>query len=328
MAKPRKRGNAWQVEVCINGERDSGTFDTKEEAELWAANRKMEARNKKQGKLPHRTLHQALDKYLAEIAPKREGARWEIVRCRKLKRELPDVALSELTQYTSTTLIEWRDKSLKRIKPASVRREMGVLRSVFEACRLEWKWLLVNPLADVKRPGNSPHRKRRVHDHEAKAIVKRLGFVEGRVAQNKSQIIAVAFLFAIETGMRKGEILGLTHDHLRGKFAFLPKTKNGDQRDVPLSPRARELLGMLPKSENGKVFNVGSGTADNLFREARDKEGIIDLHFHDSRHEAATRLAKKLDVLELARVLGQRDPRTLMIYYNPTAEELADRLAA
>lgn len=61
-------------------------------------------------------------------------------------------------------------------------------------------------------------------------------------------------------------------------------------------------------------------------RQARDRAGLADLHFHDSRATAITRLAKRLDVLELARMVGHRDLRMLQVYYRETAEELAAKL--
>ena len=63
-----------------------------------------------------------------------------------------------------------------------------------------------------------------------------------------------------------------------------------------------------------------------MFRRARDTAMIENLHFHDSRAEAIWRLSKKLDVLELARVIGHRDIKSLLIYYQVDADELADRL--
>jgi len=74
------------------------------------------------------------------------------------------------------------------------------------------------------------------------------------------------------------------------------------------------------------VFTVNLANADALFRRVRDRLGIENLHFHDTRHEATTRLARKLDVLDLARMTGHRDPRSLMVYYNATASEVAGRL--
>src|SRR5690606_2087213 len=105
----------------------------------------------------------------------------------------------------------------------------------------------------------------------------------------------------------------------------LPRTKNGDERQVPLSLRAREILFLLPRGD-GPVFGVDSGTRDALFRKARDRAEIPDLHFHDSRAEAIWRLSKKLNVLDLARVIGHRDIRSLQLYYNADADELATLL--
>ena len=74
------------------------------------------------------------------------------------------------------------------------------------------------------------------------------------------------------------------------------------------------------------VFCINSNSLDALFRKYRDKAGISGLHFHDTRHEAITRLAKKLNVLDLARMVGHKKLNQLMTYYNESAEELAKKL--
>lgn len=125
--------------------------------------------------------------------------------------------------------------------------------------------------------------------------------------------------------MRSGEILGMTWEDVGAKSVTLPRTKNGDVRRVPLSPRAREILALLPKGRS-TAFDVDPGVKDALFRRARDAAEIANLHFHDSRAEAIWRLSKKLDVMELARMIGHRDLRSLMYYYNADPDELADRL--
>ena len=84
-------------------------------------------------------------------------------------------------------------------------------------------------------------------------------------------------------------------------------------------------LDALPESD-GPRFDLTSQQIDALFRKARDKSKIENLRFHDSRHEAITRLAKKPDVLSLARIVGHKDIRMLLVYFNETAEELAHRL--
>ncbi len=138
-----------------------------------------------------------------------------------------------------------------------------------------------------------------------------------------------AFLFALETGMRQGEIVALTWSNvfLEKRFLKIQASKNGDKRTVPLSNKAIELLKLQPHREKeARCFPIKSSSADTQWRKARKKAQVVDLCFHDTRHEAVTRLSKKLDVLELARTIGHRDLKSLMIYYNPTAEELAERL--
>ena len=106
---------------------------------------------------------------------------------------------------------------------------------------------------------------------------------------------------------------------------MVPRTKNGDSRDVPLSLRAREILAAMPR-DRPTCFDVHPGSRDAMFRRAVKAAQDEDLRFHDSRAEAIWRLSKKLDVLELARVIGHRDVRSLMSYYATSADDLADRL--
>lgn len=154
-----------------------------------------------------------------------------------------------------------------------------------------------------------------------------LGF-DGQTVTTTRDIIAVAFLFALETAMRQGEIWGLTWDDvfLDKKFVRLHETKNGTKRDVPLSNEAVRLLELLATNHSSKVFNSNQASSGTIFRRCLAIAGIKGLTFHDTRHEALTRLARKIDVLDLARMVGHRDPRSLMIYYNATAEEIAARL--
>jgi len=136
--------------------------------------------------------------------------------------------------------------------------------------------------------------------------------------------VGAAFLFAIETGMRAGEICALTRTNVHGAVAHLPKTKNGTKRDVPLSSCARQILDTLPEAET--VFGLQSSVLDTLFRRAREQCSIEDLKFHYTRHEAITRLARHLNVLELARMVGHKNLNELQTYYNETAEALAKKL--
>ncbi|HGM5043029.1 TPA: site-specific integrase [Stenotrophomonas maltophilia] len=201
---------------------------------------------------------------------------------------------------------------------------MNLLQSVFKSCRKDWGWLDSDPIKDVDRPRAPASRKRRVSQEELDRLTLALGY-NGGVPTKAGHRVALSFMFALETAMRAGEILGLTWEHVGAKSVTLPITKNGDLRRVPLTMRAREIIELLPKGAD-TVFNLDPGTRDVLFRKARDAAQIENLHFHDSRAEAIWRLSKKLDVLELARIIGHRDMRSLLIYYQTDADDLADRL--
>jgi integrase len=223
-------------------------------------------------------------------------------------------------------LAAWRDDRLKIVQSSTVNRELNLMSALFEQCRREWQWVKVNPVHDVKRPVNPQHRERIFTDVERDALCVELGFLESDLVVTKQQIIAVAFLFALETAMRREEITGLEWSRIDLKRCFLslPLTKNGDARQVPLSKRAIYLLGLLKSFE--KPFPVDKDVLSTLFRRACLNANIENAHFHDARATALTRLSKKLNVLELARMVGHRDIRSLQIYYRETAAELALKL--
>lgn len=319
MPSYRRRGTSWRAELYKDGARESATFPTKQQAVAWATQREAELTGEK---LPHHTLREALRRFARDISPGRKGAKWELARLGLLERD--QIASKPLAALSRTDIAGLRDRRLQAVSGPSVRREMNLLIAVLEECAGDWGWLKVNPARGVKRPPNAPARRRRVTQDEIDRITLALGLTDLE-ADTAAQRTGLAFLFALETAMRAGEILGLTWTDVREKAVKLPLTKNGDAREVPLSKRAREILAALPRDRT-TCFDLGPGTRDVLFRRARKAAELEDLHFHDSRAEAIWRLSKKLDVMELARVIGHRDLRSLLHYYNASADELADRL--
>lgn len=319
MASFRKRGTAWRAELHKDGKRESATFPAKAQAVAWAHQREAELTG---ARLPDNTVGDALRRYAEEVAPTHKGARWEILRLGLIGRD--ELARVRLPAIRAQHLSDWKLRRLTQVGPGSVRREMNLLQGVFKMCRTEWGWLAVDPMADVKRPPAPPSRKRRIPQDEIDRVTLALGY-NGGPPGNMSQRVALAFLFALETAMRSGEILGLQWADVGELSVRLPETKNGDERKVPLSSRAREILSLLPRGP-GPVFGLDPALRDALFRKARDRAKIPNLHFHDSRAEAIWRLSKKLDVMELARVIGHRDLRSLLIYYQTSADDLAAKL--
>lgn len=328
MASITKNGKSWRVQLYAKGKRESASFHSKAEAALWALERTAELRG---AKLPSRTLDDALARYGREKGPTNEaGQKWTQTKIRNLratamaKRPLADLTGPDIAQFRDERLSGPRLKGKGSVAPSTVNRELNLLRSVLEAARRDWGWLKVNPMADVKRPKNPRARRRRITDAEIAAISAGLGY-KGGPPIIPAHYVALAFQFAIETAMRGGEILRLQWAHVGALSVHLPKTKNGDARDVPLSSRAREILSLLPRGD-GPVFALTDARRGQLFAQGRKAAAIGNLHFHDSRAEAIFRLSKRLDVMELARMIGHRNLASLMHYYETTADELAAKL--
>lgn len=319
MASIRRRGTSWRAELSKDGKRESCTFPTKREAVAWAQAREAELIGKA---LPDRTVHDALEEYCRTVTPTHKGAKWEETRINLMQRSA--LASVRLPAIEAADIAAWKEWRLESVSGASVRREMTILKLVFDHARDELGWLRVNPMQGVKRPAKPRDRKRRVTQDEIDRVTLALGY-DGGAPQTASDYTALAWHFAIETAMRSGEILGLTWDKVLPRKVILPDTKNGDKREVPLSTRAREIIALLP-TKRAVPFYVKSATRDKIFRDAVKRTGIPDLHFHDSRSEAIWRLSKKLPVLDLARAIGHRDIKSLMIYYETDADDLSAML--
>lgn len=322
MATIQRRGKKWRVQLYVKGQRDSGTFNSKAEAAAWALEREANLSGRK---LPRKTFGDAMARYARDVSPLKPGSRWELTRLNAMQAD--PVAACALPALTPSDLVEYRDRRLGVVSGATVRREFSLIGVVLETARREWGWLRVNPAREVRRPTSPPARRRRVTAEEIRRLSLAFGISEGLASDTAMQRTGLAFLFALETAMRAGEIVGLTaeHVHIDERYVRLPRTKNGDVRDVPLSKRAIEILETLPANAV-PVFGLEPGTRDVFFRRARDAAGIPDLHFHDARAEAIWRLSKKLDVLQLARMIGHRDPKSLMFYYAESPQETAAKL--
>jgi integrase len=105
------------------------------------------------------------------------------------------------------------------------------------------------------------------------------------------------------------------------------ETKTGKSRDVPLSMVGRRIIERMKGWDKEAVFGVQSQTLDTLFRRARDRAGLTGFTFHDSRHSACTRLARKVDVLELCKIMGWVKTTQALTYFNPKVSDIARRLA-
>lgn len=304
----------------VKGKRVSGTFTTKAAALAWEAEQRIQI---SEGKVAssNKTMEDAFDRYELEVSKKKRSYANEAKRLAWFRTTT--LADKKIADVKPADVAAWRDARLLEVKSSTVNRDMNLLSHVFTVARREWGWITTSPTKDVERPKDPPHRDRRISEKEISLICLQLGWDPEKSTEptTKQHRIALAFLFAIETAMRAGEICSLAKGDVEGRVARLHMTKNGRPRDVPLSARALEIWKLVPDG-----FGLTPAILDALFRKAKNNAGIEGLTFHDSRHEAITRLAQKLDVLDLARMVGHTNINQLRTYYNPTAEDIASRL--
>lgn len=327
MAGFRKKGNSWEAQVFKKGIRKSASFGSKREAQEWAATVEAEILAGVRNNIPVKPFGDLLDRYANEYSVKKKGARWEMVRIKRLKSDpISDVMLPDLDEVAVSS---WRDRRLEQVSASSVRREWSLLSHACTVARRDWKWLGENPFMNVIKPKPTKARSRRPSNDEIERVLLALGYQEGGELKTISARVGVVWLFAIETAMRAGEIVGLTweHVHLAKRYVHVADSKTGHSRDVPLSTEAVRLIEQSKGVDDELVFGLTSGQLDANFRKYRKKAMVEGLTFHDSRREALTRLSKKMDVLQLARISGHRDLRVLQnTYYSPDVGELVDLL--
>lgn len=364
MATFRKRGPyQWEAQIRKRGyPAQSKTFNTKAEAEAWAKMIESEmARGVwlSRGEAESTTLREALGRYQAEIVPQKKGKVQEDSIIRMLL--ILPLALRPLASIRGADIASLRDAWLQDYAPATALRRLAVLSHVFSVARKEWGMeSLSNPVEVVRKPAANNARVRRVVMLEEAvsatgndgARQMQDGELERVMAASSSTLLPSIIRLAVETAMRRGEIVGLRWEHidLERRVAHLPATKNGSARDVPLSSRAvavlQELRDGLDAKEQGQgaVFAMRPDGVTRAFEravqrargryEAECEEAgllprdgfLVDLRFHDLRHEATSRLAEVFPMHELTKITGHRDPRMLMRYFHPKAEQLAEKM--
>ena len=328
MATISKRKNGYCVQIRRKGYAPtSRTFTTKREAEEWALEEERKRSSPRVKRLlldPRKiTLQEVLTRYLSEITPTKISNETEHYRIAKIVRApIADLSLFDLTP---SVIAQFRDSRLMEVKAATVCRELHLIKQSLNIAKREWGYdLAENPVDMVKYPKIRNARNRRVTDREIDDLIEALEAID------RHDIIAV-IRFALETAMRRGEILTLEWRHvdLQRRTAHLPRTKNGYARTVPLTNGAMEILLKMDRTSGNKlVFNVSSDALKMCWRRIIIKTELDDLHFHDFRHEAISRLFEMgLSMPEVALISGHRDPRMLMRYTHLVPFQLAQKLA-
>jgi len=317
MASVRERKGKWQARVSRNGyPPQTKTFDSYNEAVKWSRSIEVEIDQGCFISPSHSNnliFKDIISRYIVEICPTKRGGSTEAIRLKANMRM--KIASYSMNKITPRVMAEHRDLRLTQVAANTVIRELAYLSSIINHARREWGLTTPNPCLLVKKPQMPAGRNRIIDLAEESRLINESKPINGRNAW-----LMLVIIIALETAMRRGEILSLKWEHinLSKRTAYLPMTKNGSARTVPLSSKAVETLQAMPHSIDGRVFPLTHCALYAAFRKACKRAKLDDLHFHDLRHTATTRLAEKLpNVLELASVTGHKTIQMLKRYYHP-----------
>jgi integrase len=340
----------YRARRLVDGQRITKTFTTARLAARWLAEIQVDHDRGvfvDRSEAERQTLGDIIERYQKEVLSDESEKRGAEKERGHLKIVLEDVVCRvRMAALTSADLAKFRDR-MKALEyaPATIVRRLNLIQTIIEHSRREWRvHLTENPARMVKRPAGADRKRNRIFAsarqpasdaHLAEGAQD--GSEEERLLaacdEDSNRLLGPIARFAIYTAMRQGEIVGLRWpdiDHkkrtavVRGAAGTV--TKNGEVREVPLLPEAVELLGTLPTGHN-RIFPIDQNVLKMRYRRAVARAGIIGLTFHDLRHIATTRLAKIFkNPLDLKRVTGHKDLKSLDRYYHTTAEELASRI--
>jgi len=325
MATIRKRGDKWQVQIRRIGFRPiAKSFHLLKDAEIWARQMEVQADRCELPPDPQVlqqiTLGQLVERYRDTVSVNKRTHKTErIILNAFLSRKICTKRLSELRTEDFAT---YRDERLKTIKPSSLKRELAPIHNLFVVAKNEWGLpIRENPLDRLKLSGTDTRRERRLRPGEFDKLIQA---AEGC----RNSLIGTIIRLAVETGMRRGEILAIKRSHIdqQNRALLIPETKNGHSRIIPITNSTLALLHQIP-GEGDRLFPMTANAFRLSWERLKRRTGINDLHFHDLRHEAISRFFELgLTVPEVAMISGHRDMRMLLRYSHALRERVLEKL--
>ncbi|WMJ09310.1 site-specific integrase [Nitrosomonas sp. sh817] len=313
---------SYRVKIRLKGfPSQSATFERLTDAKKWAQQTESairEGRHFKTTEAKRHTLAEMIDRYCRDVLPSKKSAKDQMQQLAWWKSEIGSYSLADVTP---SLIGECRDKLGREItirnklrSPASVVRYMAALSHALTIAVKEWGWLEDNPMRKVTKPKESRGRVRFLSDDERMRLLK-------ACKESSNPYLYTVVVLALSTGMRQGEIMGLTWDvvDLNQGRAILHETKNGERRAVAITGHALELLKALskvrridcnllfPAKENTPQKPQKSMDLRTPWETAVKKAELHDFKFHDLRHSAASYLAMNgASLAEIAEVLGHK----------------------
>lgn len=319
--------NTYRVMVRLKGHPpQTATFTRLTDARRWAQQTESairEGRHFHTTEAKKRTLADLIDRYVAEVLPRKRPATQEAQHYQYAwwRSEVGHLALADVTP---PLLAEYRDRLAAKTNirgttnsAAYVNRHLAALSHAFTIAVKEWQWCEENPLLKVTKPKEPRGRVRFLSDDEPDGTPGERTRLLAACKASRSPDLYPAVILALSTGARAQEILGLRWPQidLPRKVAVLEETKNGERRVLPLSGLALELLRARGRVRRLGVELVFPGRMHPdkpldlraPFETALKVAGIENFRWHDLRHSAASYLAMNGATLaEIASVLGHK----------------------
>jgi integrase len=329
MATIRKRGAyQWEARIRKKGQATTcKTFETRADAERWA--REIETEMDRgiyvsRSEAESTTLDEALDRYIHEHIPKLSDSNADKTKFVALALKRRTLASKVLAAIRGKDVADYiKEREAEGAAANTIRISLALLSKLFNLAICDWGMeSLQNPVEKVSKPKIPKGRERRLEEGEEERLL--------AAADPEMQNI---IRFALETAMRREELSSLTWSRidLDKKTATLYETKNGETRTTPLSPRALEILRTIEGgvSQQGRVFKKDPRSITLSMQKACKLAELDNLHFHDLRHEATSRLFENtdLDMVEIQGITGHKTLHMLVRYTHLRSARLADRLA-
>jgi integrase len=306
------------------------TFDTREQAEQ--ARLKIESELsvsiiRDYASAAQTTLRDLMTRYRDDVVPGHKGADVERTRINRLLRTEAFVD-KKLAALCTEDLQDFITDRLTEVAPATVDRDLDVISQVIRYAADVWKIAAAeSPFVGLRRPKYFNERDRRLLPDEERRLLE-------AARADENPYVEPAIVLALETAARRGELLSIRKCDvfLEERYAYLRDTKNGQPRKVPLTTRALQVCQALMADCIADDEPLLKLTANALkiafFRRVVPASGIEDLHFHDLRHEAISRLAEsgRFQLIELQAISGHRDTRMLLRYAHLCCGNLAEKM--
>ena len=313
MASIRRRKDKYQAQVRLNGVKICKTFNNLKDAKKWSIHQENKINLGTSLETLDKTLSLAdlVNRYLKEITPFKKGHEREKQRLKRLLKE--SICKRKVSQLSTKDFVAYKNKRILDGN-RTCRYDLALLHHIYNVAIKQWNYpIIYNPISNIPKPKCNPPRERRLSDNELKYILNE---------QFKNPNMVKIIELAIETGMRRSEILGINKNNYKDGIITLSDTKNGCSRKIPLTKKATEIL------DNSKLpFQISDNAFKLSWNRMLNKSGIKDLHFHDLRHEAISRLFEMgFSIPEVSLVSGHKDVRQLMKYTHLKIKEIKKKL--